>query len=42
MVRIIVTQNLGLKFKDIEKLKQIGDLKIYNELSKTLDECLKR
>lgn len=42
MVKIIVAQDLGLSLKDIEKLKQLGDLTIYNELSKTPEEWLER
>jgi len=42
MAKIVVTQDLGLTPKDIEKLKQLGDLTIYNELSKTPEEWLER
>jgi D-lactate dehydrogenase len=42
MVKIVVTQDLGLTSKEIEELKKLGDLTIYNELSKTAEEWLKR
>lgn len=42
MVKIVVTQDLGLTPSDIEKLKQLGDLTIYDELSKTPEEWLGR
>jgi len=42
MVKIVVTQDLGLTLKDIEKLKKLGDLTIYDELSKTYGEWLER
>ena len=42
MVKIIVTQDLGLTPKNIEKLKQLGDLTIYDQLSKTPEEWLER
>ena len=42
MPKIVVTQDLGLTPKDIEKLKQLWDLIVYNELSKTPEEWLER
>jgi len=36
MVKIVVTQDLGLTPSDIERLKQLGDLTIYDKLSKHL------
>ena len=42
MVKIVVTQDLGLGSKDIAMLKQLGKVVIYNELSKTPEEWLER
>lgn len=42
MTKIVVTQDLGLSSNHIEKLKSFGDLTIYDELSKTPEEWLKR
>lgn len=42
MVKIVVTQDLGLNPENIEKLKQLGDLTIYNEISRTPEEWLSR
>jgi len=42
MVKIVVTQNLGLEPKHIEKLKQLGELTIYDDLTKTPEEWVER
>ncbi|MBT3985832.1 hydroxyacid dehydrogenase [archaeon] len=42
MTQIVITQDLGLDPKDIEKLKKLGELTIYEKVSKTPDEWLKR
>jgi len=41
MTKIVVTQDLGLTSKDIDKLKQLGKVTMYDELSKTPEECIK-
>ena len=42
MAKIVVTQNLGFAPEDVETLKQLGDLTIYDNLAKTPEEWLKR
>jgi phosphoglycerate dehydrogenase-like enzyme len=40
--KIVVTQDLGLYHDQIERLKNLGDVKIYNDLAKSYDEWLER
>ena len=40
MVKIVITQDLGFRQKDIEELKNFGDVVAYDGLSKNYDEWL--
>ena len=42
MVKIVITSYLGLSDKNISKLEQLGDLKMYDNLSKTPEEWMER
>lgn len=42
MPKIIITQELGLNKKQIKRLKKLGEVKIYNDLSKSNEEWLER